>query len=189
MGAIRTFVAIDIPSPVQKTLAAVQHRFLPLDLKASWVRPDHVHLTLKFLGEIDSKQAPEISGALAEGLRGRPAIPVSLGAVGIFPPTGAPRVLWVGLEDSAGALDSLQQAVETALAPLGFPPEKRRFSPHLTLARIKSPKGARRLREAVRSFDRAEPVAFQVEWVTFYQSQLTPKGSIYSALERFPLTA
>jgi len=168
-------------------MAEAQRRFLPLDLKASWVRPDKIHLTLKFLGDIDSKQVPELSGALVRALEGLPAFPVSLGPLGVFPPNGSPRVLWIGLEDPEKRLGPLKNRVDEALEPLGFPPEKRPFAPHLTLARIRSSKGAGRLRDHLRTLKPLPPVTFQVDRVVLYRSELTPQGSVYTGLAQVPL--
>ncbi|QPJ60602.1 MAG: RNA 2',3'-cyclic phosphodiesterase [Candidatus Nitronauta litoralis] len=187
MHAIRTFVAIDIPSPARKVIAAVQRRFLPLDLKASWVRPENVHLTLKFLGNIDPDRVPEVSSALAKATLSSKPFSLSLGKIGLFPGKGAPRVIWVGLKDAENRLKFLHQKVEMELSRIGFEPEARPFSPHLTVGRIKSRKNVRALKERVVSGESIEQVTVSVTGIVLYKSELTPEGSRYINLKALPL--
>ncbi|MFQ5482961.1 MAG: RNA 2',3'-cyclic phosphodiesterase [Nitrospinaceae bacterium] len=189
MGAIRTFAAIEIPNPVQQTAADIQNQFRSLGLKAAWVRPENIHLTLKFLGEIDPSRVGGVIAALTRAAAGFPPLPVALKDVGCFPKKGPPRVLWVGMSDPGGALAALHGKIERTLGALGFSPEKKAFSPHLTLARIKTPEGANLLRDRVRSMEPLNGAGFYLDAVTFFESQLTPRGSIYTVLERIPLTA
>ncbi len=187
MHAIRTFVAIDIPSPARKVIAAVQRRFLPLDLKASWVRPENVHLTLKFLGNIDPARVSEVATALATATLSFQPFSLSLGKIGLFPEKGAPRVLWVGLTDEENRLKLLQQKVEAELSGIGFEPEARPFSPHLTVARIKSRKNIKALKEKFSSGESIEQESFPVTEIVFYKSELSPGGSRYTILKALPL--
>lgn len=187
MHAIRTFVAIDIPSPARKVIAAVQRRFLPLDLKASWVRPENVHLTLKFLGNINPDLVPEIVDALSPVASSCPPFSLSLKETGLFPKKGAPRVLWVGLMDPGEQLRRLQGRVTGVLAEAGFQPDKGVFTPHLTVGRIKSSKNSGKLKEMVAAGLKVEPVTFKVAEVVLYKSQLSPEGSRYTVLKVLPL--
>ena len=141
MAALRTFIAIDVPPAVLDTITRIQNRFKPLGLHASWVKPGNIHLTLKFLGDTDPDRIPGIQNKLTETLAPFAPFRLSLNSVGVFPDTKNPRVLWLGLKDDEEKLKILQAAVEKASASVGFPREQRPFSPHLTLARIKSPKG------------------------------------------------
>ncbi|NIQ02969.1 MAG: RNA 2',3'-cyclic phosphodiesterase [Nitrospinaceae bacterium] len=189
MDPIRTFIAIDVPPKVLEAITDVQNRFKSLGLHASWVRPGNIHLTLKFLGDIDPSQVPGIKDSLAPALSRLAPCQLALDGVGVFPDFKRPRVLWLGLRDEQGNLKALHTALEEVLEKLGFPAEHRRFSPHLTLARIKSPKGKKELRrELERLNDQGiDPNPFQADSVKWYKSQLTPKGSIYTVLEHFNL--
>ena len=187
MHAIRTFVAIDIPSPARKVIAAVQRRFLPLDLKASWVRPENIHLTLKFLGNINPDRVPEVADALASAASSSQPFTLSLGEPGLFPEKGTPRVLWVGLADGESRLEKLHKEVDAALHGIGFEYEARPFSPHLTIARIKSLKNVRALKEEVTAENNIEKVSFEVTQIVLIKSQLSPAGSQYTVLEELPL--
>lgn len=187
MDAIRTFIAIDIPPWVKTQIAGIQNRLRSLDLNASWVGRENMHMTLKFLGDIDPKLAPAIKETLTEVLDPMPKFSVCLGGLGVFPRPERPRVVWVALQDSSGALKTLWEKTGDALSILKFPKETREFSPHLTLGRIKSSKGKELLKEALQTASATDPVSFEIASVKLYQSRLTPKGSIYTALEEFNL--
>lgn len=180
-------MAIEIPPPARKVIAAVQRRFEPLDLKASWVRPENVHLTLKFLGNIHPDRVPEIGRVLSEAAGEIQPFPLALSGVGLFPKKGNPRVLWVGVRDPGRCLDRLHRRVESGLQSLGFELENRPFSPHLTVARIKSPKNARELRGQVEAGPELPHAEFEVGRMALFQSELTPAGSRYSILKEIPL--
>ena len=141
MDALRLFLAIDIPPFAREKISEVQDRFKHLDLNAAWVKPANIHLTLKFLGDTNPRQVPEIKERLAEKVSSISRFPVSLGEIGVFPNFKNPRVLWVGLEDPQNRLTAIQKIVEDEMTRLSFPPEHKNFSPHLTLGRIKSLKG------------------------------------------------
>lgn len=186
MQAIRAFVAVNVPPFTLETISEIQGRFKTLGLHAAWTRPGNMHLTLKFLGNIDPQSLPEIINALTRA-RSRAPFRVSLEGVGVFPGWEKPRVVWVGLHDPDRNLVTLQSQLETALEPLGYPRETRPFSPHLTLGRIKSPKRCDRLQSEVASLDPIDPSPFEVNSIRLYRSDLTPKGSVYTVLEEISL--
>jgi len=195
VAALRAFIAIDVPPAVLDTIIRIQTRFKSLGLHASWVKPGNIHLTLKFLGETDPDRIPGIQNKLAETLSPFAPFQLSLGSVGVFPDTKNPRVLWVGLKDEEDALKTLQTGIEKALESIGFPREQRPFSPHLTLARIqssreiKSPKGKKELKNELDAINQEgiDPHPFDAGVIHLYESQLTPKGSIYTVLANFKL--
>ncbi len=207
MAALRTFIAIDVPPAVLDTITCIQNRFKSLGVHASWVKPGNIHLTLKFLGDTDPDRIPGIQNKLAETLVPFAPFRLSLSSAGVFPNTKSPRVLWVGLKDEEGTLETLQTVIEKALESAGFPMDKRPFSPHLTLARIKSPwgikfpwgikppkgikspKGKKELKDAldVANQEGIGSHPFDVGEIKLYESQLTPKGSIYTVLANFKL--
>ena len=153
------------------------------------MRTGNIHLTLKFLGEIDHGQIRQIKEQMTEAVAGSSPIRLTLDQVGVFPNTKRPRVLWAGLNNEEGALSALQQNIETELAEAGFPRDKKPFVPHLTLARIKSPKARQALIKELDALNAEgiDPNPFQAVAVHLYQSQLTPKGSIYTVLAKFEL--
>lgn len=187
MEAVRAFIAIDIPPFAREKIAAIQNGFKALNLDVAWVHPANLHLTLKFLGAIDPERVPGINDRMASALSRVPGFSATLGEVGVFPSLDRPRVLWVGLENPEGSLVALQKNVERELADAGFPPDSKRFSPHLTFGRVKSSRGTARLKSALKNVPQARSGPFGVSAVRLYKSQLTPKGSIYTVLGEFKL--
>jgi len=190
MPTIRTFIAIELAAPILERLGDLQSRMqrdLPPKL-LRWVRPDGIHLTLVFLGDIPLEQADPIAKALGEACAGHAPFTVSVAGVGCFPNIRRPRVVWVGVEEPSGALARLQHGVEQVLVPLGFRPEARAFSPHLTLGRVKG--GGRQALEALGAYVERAKVRIgemEVEAVHLMQSDLRPSGAVYTQLAVVPL--
>jgi 2'-5' RNA ligase len=189
---IRSFVAVELSDEVRQALAAVQR-----DLKVQappgavrWTRPDSIHLTLQFLGDILPDQVEAIAGALRAACAGRAPFAFELAGAGVFPNLNRPRVVWVGVVEPSGALSALQQRVVQALAPLGFVPEERGFSPHLTIGRAARDAGSRDLaalgalvaRAGIGSLGRVA-----VNAVNLMKSDLKPDGAVYTPLAVIPL--
>ncbi|HEX9592764.1 MAG TPA: RNA 2',3'-cyclic phosphodiesterase [bacterium] len=177
----RLFVAIDLPPEVKGRLVPLRGG-LP---GARWVEGEQLHLTLRFIGEVDGGVLREIRASL-ETVHGRP-FSLALQGVGHFPPRGQPRVVWVGVEKSA-PLTQLHGRVESALAAVGVAREGRKFSPHITLARLNGTPGSRvgRYLEEFGLF-RTDP--FAVEELTLYSSTLTRHGAVHTPEATYPLTA
>lgn len=187
---LRLFVAVSLPKDVRDALGRLQEELRRRGLSGlRWVRPEGVHFTLKFLGETPAAKVPAISEALAGATRERRWLRLSLGAMGTFGGR-RPRVLWLDITGDVERLREVQQAVEGALVEVGFPPEERGFSPHLTLARVRQPPQpgiAERVSQALESV--APPRAeFEVREVVLMRSTLKPSGAVYERLAAFPLT-
>ncbi|MGC4121535.1 MAG: RNA 2',3'-cyclic phosphodiesterase [Myxococcales bacterium] len=133
---MRLFVALELDDLARKRLADYQHRLQSLDRAVRWVNPEQIHLTLKFLGEVPDRQIPELAQAV-DSLATQPAFEFVMESVGYFGSPRSPRVIWAGVRMPNPALTALQKASETAISPLGYPPEDRAYSPHLTLGRVK----------------------------------------------------
>jgi RNA 2',3'-cyclic 3'-phosphodiesterase len=184
---MRAFVAIDLADEIRAALAREQSR-----LKAAcgrnrdvrWTRPEGLHLTLKFLGEIESARAASVIAALQALGRSDP-FKVEVKGFGFFPDARRPRVFWVGLQAPA-SLGELAARVETALDPLGFPSEHRPFKPHLTLARFDSPKSPAALTAAIDGSSAGSFGIFEVSEFFLFESRLRPGGAEYFKLARFP---
>ena len=192
MSALRLFLAIDIPPRAREIVTTVQNRFKTLGFKISLVRPGNIHLTLKFLGDTPLEQVANIKKSVSEAVDSISVFEVALDGVGVFPNLKKPRVLWVGLKDPHKHLNVLQENIDAKMMKLGFPRERKNFAPHLTLARIKHAKGKIKegfedLKREVESVPPMDSEFFQVDSVRLIQSELTPKGSIYTILEKFPL--
>ena len=188
---IRAFVAIEMPEEARAHLAEVVRRLQDADLnglRAS--RPEGIHLTLKFLGDIPRRQLGPIESALRAALEEHGPFRLNLGEPGVFPNANRPRVLWVGVNGDVSALEALAGAVEEALEPLGFPRDKRGFNAHLTVARIRdgTPVGDRRkAAEVLHAKAEDSTTEIDVNAVSLMRSTLRPAGAVYDRLVSFPL--
>ncbi len=189
---LRTFIALELDDGLKSALTGMQDR-LKRRVSAGavrWVRPDGIHLTLKFLGDTPADRLPAIQSALAEAAAGATPFVVQAEGLGCFPNLRRPRVVWVGLSEPTGALQRLRDAVEAQVAPLGFPTEGRAFSPHLTLGRVQrraSTSEAAEVGEVVRSAQVGLVGQIQATRVYFIKSDLRPTGAVYTTLFEAPL--
>lgn len=170
----RLFVAVDIPEDIKKRLIGLQ---APIPT-ARWVKPEQLHLTLRFIGDTDEQAA--IQNALAT-VAASP-LDLTLAGVGRFPPGDRkpPRVLWVGIQKQP-ALNDLHRQVESVLRPLGFPPDPKGFSPHLTLARLKAVKPVKEADTFLSRHAEFNAGTFAVSQFVLYSSVLSSQGSTYTA--------
>ena len=196
---MRLFVALDIPSEIRERIAECMTRLRQYAPDARWVKPESLHVTLKFLGEVDETRLPQIQNALQQ-IEG---VPFSLAFrnTGFFPNARSPRVFWIGVEASE-ALPVLARSIDEKLHVLGFEAEARAFSPHLTLARAAEHPGSRgkhagrdlselgklSVTERAAAFGSSEFGTMAAEEFFLYQSKLSPGGAAYTRLMRFPLS-
>jgi len=188
--ALRLFVALELTEEVQGELAALVKRVKEAGGRGlRTVSAHQVHLTVKFLGDTPRRQVPALSKALEGATAGVSPFRLALGETGVFPPRGRARVLWVGLGGDLEALAHLHRRVEEALEPLGFPRERRPYTPHLTVARVRpgaSPGQLARALEALREAP-PRPLPLPVRTVSLMQSILGPQGARYRRLASAPL--
>ena len=190
---LRLFIAVKTPPPVVsaiKTLIETVERTNVTGLRP--VRPEGVHLTLRFLGGVEPERAPEIADAVASAASGVPPFVLRLDRPGVFPGRGSPRVLWVGLDGDVEGLAALQRAVEGAMASLGFPEERRVFHPHLTVARLRDRTPVTDRRTASEAFLQVQSLRdlpMPVTHLSLMQSTLRPGGAVYTRLAHMPLGA
>jgi 2'-5' RNA ligase len=184
---LRAFVAVEIPGEVRAALEAVQSHLRQRRVRARWVRPAGMHLTLKFLGDIPVEQVAGVADALQAAARGRAAFSLTVAGIGVFPGLRRPRVIWAGLSGGTGPLSDLQRSVEERLAALGFPREDRPFHAHLTLGRCSEAVGSDLMAEALNFFAARGFGEFDVRELVLFQSDLKPSGAVYTALARVKL--
>jgi RNA 2',3'-cyclic 3'-phosphodiesterase len=184
---IRAFLAIELPEALRAGLARVQEELKRSRADVRWVTPGNIHLTLKFFGNVPDDEID----ALAQAARGAAAettpLQLQVTAVGAFPSPNAPRVVWLGLGGDLVPLTQLFYRLEKAFAALGYPPEGRAFNPHLTLGRVKSPANRDKLARMLEKLPPVDWPPFTVKELTLFQSDLSPQGSKYTALEVIPL--
>jgi len=187
---MRLFVAINFSDDVRKKIGSIIRELqqLPSDIK--WVDDSNLHLTVQFLGNVPEDQIPAIVNVLNHSVTGINNFRLDLGGVGVFQSVERPRVLWMGISGDTAILSRLQRQVQEGLRQLGFKPEKRRFSPHLTLARVRSPFGFPNiLGKAEMLVGKNEKfVSANINSIELMLSELSSKGSNYFVLSRISLS-
>jgi len=181
----RTFCAIELPDEVRSQLQQHVKRLREAvpEASASWSRPENVHLTLKFFGNVNKDKLTSISSAATRVTSDYSPFQIKIGGTGVFPKASRPQVLWIGVEDPSGRLTELQRRFEEECAKVGFPKENRAYRPHLTIARLRHPEGGRKLAET-HSQTKFGFIEIRVSEFTVFRSQLSPKGSIYTVISK-----
>lgn len=185
---IRTFIAIEIPTEIQAKLSDLQADLSKFIQRASWVKKGNIHLTLKFLGDVSTHRIESISSVLKQIAAAHAPFEMNFSGVGAFPNVRRPRVIWVGMTDGADHAARLAEDIENSLQPLGFEREKRGFTPHLTLARIRRPTNLGAVSNKFSQYTALDIPSLQVAQFALIRSQLHPRGAIYTPLEKFVLT-
>ena len=186
---IRCFIAIHLPDEIKTQISTFLDELRKLSKEVRWVNVDNLHLTLKFLGEIESARVDKIKENLSPLCQEFSKFTLKIAGTGCFPNRRKPRVFWLGMEQSKeNPLFSMHKWIETNLENLGFEKEKRRFSPHLTLGRVR----AKHTVDFTYLFNHMDsipftPVDLDVENISFMQSRLKPTGAEYSIIESYPL--
>jgi 2'-5' RNA ligase len=183
---IRTFICIAIPPSIRDRIDALQKKLRSVGADVSWVKTSNIHLTLKFLGDVPQPGLVAVYSAVTKICQHFGPITLTVGESGGFPSLRNPRVLWVGLPQLPESLRLLQTRLEEELEREGFPRENRPFSPHLTVARIRSSHNTGPLVEALMREGFA-PESFQAQQVIVMRSQLNPGASVYTPLAVIPL--
>jgi 2'-5' RNA ligase len=179
---IRTFIAVKIAKPLAEAVDGLVSELRTSNENVKWVAPENLHLTLKFLGNVEESRVDEIAGAILQASEGIGPFEISLRGVGAFPNERRPKVVWVGIEKGRESLVSLSQQIEDRLEALGFEREKRRFSPHLTIGRLRRGGRPGDLPDRLGiEFDGGE---CSVDRICLMKSTLTPQGPIYEELRQ-----
>jgi len=191
MEQVRAFIAIELPDELKPALTRLQdHLKSGGQTSVKWVDPYSIHLTLKFLGNIDRDMVGRITTALEESVRGIHPFHLEARGLGAFPGLKRVQVVWVGITGEVDRLSQLQQRIESSLAPLGFVPESRPFSPHLTIARLRdrvTPDERQSLGHLIASTSFDTVYAIDVGSVHLMRSQLTREGAVYSRINSVKL--
>jgi 2'-5' RNA ligase len=191
---VRLFVAVEVGPDIQSSAArAIEElkrrtgRTAP-HARITWVKPHHLHLTIRFIGEVEPAVGEKIAASLAPALRS-PAFDVAIRGTGTFPPRRPPRVIWAGIAGGVQALHAVEQDVRARLEPwCAAAPDERDYSPHLTLGRVKNPAGLRPA-ALLEGLEEAEFGSVKVGAVTLFESRLSSAGPTYVALRRTSLAS
>jgi len=179
---IRTFIAIELPESIVSSLKKIQEGLRSYGFKVRWVKPENIHLTLKFLGDIHAGDTQKVGAAISESVREYAPFSLSAKGIGTFPGIKRPRVIWVGTVGQQNELSGLQKRLDHELAAVGFEKDKRPFKGHLTLGRVKRKMDPRRLVEALKEFGGFESEPFMADEVVLFKSDLKPTGAVYTKL-------
>jgi len=180
---MRLFVALEIPSAVRENLTALLTALRAVSPKTRWVRPENLHVTLKFIGEVQKTKLAAIRSALAEVRCGQP-VTLDFRGLGFFPNEKHPRVFWAGIEASP-RLETLAADIDQALAKLEIAREQRPFSPHLTLARFEPARLPEKLHGAIQGNAGREFGLLRTNQFHLIESKLKPSGAEYTTVESF----
>lgn len=189
MSLIRTFVAVDCSEKLRVACGKVSQELGEVMDGARWVDAENIHLTLKFLGEVEDRELPAVCNKVKLAIQGLPSFGVTCRSIGAFPNVQKPNTVWVDVLDPHGAICSLQTKIAESLEQLGFPLERRPYKPHLTLGRTKSRQ--EQSPEWFAAVDRYAEYEFgplHVGQVVVYSSELERRRPIYTPLARYPLT-
>jgi len=186
MPAIRAFIAVEIDPLTRQKISKLISILKKSEADVKWAAEDQMHLTLKFLGNIDKGKIQRISDAISIISNNFKSFTVSFSEIGAFPNINHPRVIWLGIDKGSESLKILTDKIEVALEKLGFAKESRKFEPHLTLARIRSSKNFSNLKKLIGEISCDTENEMPINKLILFQSSLNPKGAVYSALlEKF----
>lgn len=183
---MRLFIAIQLSDEVKTALRKAQRMLAAFDRVVRWLTPEQMHLTLKFLGEVENGAVTEVSAAADLAAEPCPPFEMVIAGAGCFPPRGRVRIVWAGIDEPSGALAAYSEQLEERCAEIGFERERRPFSPHLTVGRVREDPTGGRLRQAVEQ-TRVGPVSQRVDALCVFQSTLKPQGAEYAIVSRHPL--
>lgn len=184
---IRTFIAAEMPKNIISGVGELQQGLKDYGIDIRWIRPENIHLTLKFLGDVQAADIGNIFGAISRTVDGIASISLNAKGIGVFPGLSRPRVLWVGLAGQLEVLLQLQKTLDSNLKAIGFPQEKRPFKGHLTIGRIKTKINAKKFGDALMAFRHFETETFIADKIILFKSELKPQGAVYTRLASAPL--
>ena len=184
----RIFTAIDISDEVRRKVSAYIENLRGefWQIRVGWEKPEKLHLTLKFLGDIDNEQLKNLTEVVEKTARQISDFKLRISDTGVFPSPRNARILWLGLKDERGSLQSLNEILESECEAVGFAREKRNFKAHLTIARLREPQKSRELAQKHLQ-NEFEAVEFEAREVVIYESKLLLQGSVYSVVSKHKL--
>ncbi|MBU2498127.1 MAG: RNA 2',3'-cyclic phosphodiesterase, partial [Proteobacteria bacterium] len=185
---IRSFLAFELPPVIKGIVERVSREVRTSPLEASWVKPENIHLTIVFLGNIETEEIESVGGAVQKVCMEHRPFPLSLKPMGCFPNSRRPRVIWLGLEGDLERMSRFRDEIQQELKPFGIKEEERPLKPHLTLGRFKKPNRMEAQLNKLMSYyaDLSSPVCSLHELILF-KSDLRPGGAVYTKMKSFPL--
>lgn len=182
----RSFIAVEANEEVRESLSEVQRKLEGTGGDLKLVRSENIHMTLRFLGDVSEKRLELVKEATDEAIEADP-FEISVEGLGVFPNPGFIRVVWAGVGRGTSELESLREKIDQELSEIGVPPEDKDFTPHFTIARVKSGRAKDKINSVVQNSSDRTWGSIQVEEIELKESELTPEGPIYTTLEKFGL--
>ena len=179
---IRTFIAFELPEKIRSFISNIQEDLKSKRLDVRWVRPKNIHLTLKFLGNINKDDAQKVGAAIFKSAADYAPIFLAAKGIGAFPGINRPRVLWIGISGQIDVLIQLQKSLDDKLGKIGFSKENRPFKGHLTLARVKGQINQAKLINAIKKYGELESEPFIADNIILFKSDLKSTGAVYTKL-------
>lgn len=184
---VRAFIALDISSDIKEKLSNLQKSLKDTDIKIRWVAPENIHITLKFLGNVEGNKISKIKNVLREVVEENEAFIIKFTGIGAFPHLHNPRVIWVGIEEGEAGLKKINQKIEEGLKKIKIKREGKEFQPHLTIGRMKSSFNKKIMIDLINKYKDEKWGEIVAEKITLYKSTLTAKGPVYSPLSVYYL--
>lgn len=186
---IRSFLAFELPLEIKNIVARVSGELRQSTLNPRWVKVDNIHLTVVFMGSIETEDTPAITRVVREVCQTYGPFDISLKGIGCFPNRRSPRVLWLGLDGDLEPMSEFRDALQGHLKGFGIKEEKRKFKPHLTLARFRKPKkmGAKE-DQLLSNYEDISSAVCSLKELILFKSDLKPTGAVYTKVESWPLT-
>jgi 2'-5' RNA ligase len=189
MARIRTFIAVPLTDAIRSRAIALQDELARTETEVKWVEPENLHVTLVFLGEVADKDVPGVCQIAQEAVTGIAPFPATVETVGCFGNPRRPRTIWVGVGQGAQEMVSIHDNLATPLLDLGYRREERKFTPHITLGRVRSDRPADRMAAALREHAKWKGGEMTVDEIHVMGSELTRDGPVYTVLGRAKLTS
>lgn len=185
---IRSFLAFELPVDIKRIVARVSGEIRNSIRDVRWIKVDNIHLTVAFLGNIQTEEITAVGDAVREVCLGFGPFNISLKGIGVFPNSRNPRVLWIGLDGDSKRMSHFRDALQKQLKPFGVKEEKRKFNPHLTLGRARKRKMDFHLDDITSRYNNVISPVCTIHELIFFKSDLKPGGAVYTKLESFGLT-
>ncbi|HOW34842.1 MAG TPA: RNA 2',3'-cyclic phosphodiesterase [Candidatus Omnitrophota bacterium] len=183
-NTLRLFIAIELDPSVREAIGIIQDHLRKSGADVKWVKPDDIHLTLKFLGDTPTDIVDKIANAMQESVQSVKKFLIEITGLGAFPKISSPRIIWVGIENGRKEVKQIAASLEEKLETLGIKKEEREFSAHITVGRTRSPQNIFALSKILKEFKSTAPITQEVSHITLIKSTLTAQGPVYEVLRR-----
>ena len=184
---LRTFIAIELAAPLQESLKDIQDELMNSGADVKWVKPDNIHLTLKFLGDVSAERIDSLIGIIDEVVSNEKSFTFRMTHIGAFPKPEHPKIIWAGITLGKENIERIVSGLEERLQSIGFEKKARDFFAHVTLGRVRSCANRLALSESLQNFSFPQGLTQKAKQTILFKSTLTPDGPIYKALMRFDL--